>query len=76
MKLDYILVGFPKCGTSTVAYYLNTHNSIFCNYGEPGYWFNPDISTKRIEYENNMKSDKDVVGEKTPGYIQPPSAIT
>ena len=69
-KVDFIIIGAPKCGTTSLATYLSEHKHIcFSNPKEPGY-FATDIAKKR-KYQNindylkcfKINNDNMVMGE-------------
>ncbi|MGP3778030.1 sulfotransferase family protein [Halanaerobium saccharolyticum] len=71
-KLDFIIVGAMKSGTSSLAYHLNNHPNIYLP-NEEIHFFNNDIDFKKgydyyhrkIDVYNN---EKKIIGEKTPTY--------
>lgn len=73
-KPDFFIVGAPKCGTTSLKFYLEQHPEIFIsNPGEPCF-FCPDIITPRVktteEYLNLFQPGKDkICGEKSTRYL-------
>jgi hypothetical protein len=77
-KPNFFIVGAPKCGTTSLNYYLQQHPDIFMsNYNEPHY-FGKDLNklnnvhiTEKNKYLNLFLTVKDemVIGEKSPYYL-------
>mgnify|MGYP000609629627 CR=1 FL=1 len=77
-KPNFFIVGAPKCGTTSLNYYLQQHPDIFMsNYNEPHY-FGKDLNklnnvhiTNINKYMNLFSTVKDeiIIGEKSPYYL-------
>ena len=73
MKPTYLCIGIQKAGTTSLINYLNYHPEIYC-YPKECHFFNKD--TEDLEnYENLFQTDKKIIGEKTPNYINKNSFI-
>jgi len=59
IKPNVFIVGAPKCGTTSLAYYLNEHRDIFvCNPKEPNY-FSDDINNNHLDSGIKLNCDVD-----------------
>jgi hypothetical protein len=77
-KPNFFIVGAPKCGTTSLHYYLQQHPDIFMsNHNEPHY-FGKDLNklnnvhiTEKNKYLDLFLNVKDeiVIGEKSPYYL-------
>lgn len=69
VKPTFLCIGVQKSGTTSLINYLNQHPEIFMKNGE-SHFFDTTEPTKNkiIEYENTFKTNKLIVGEKTPSY--------
>ncbi len=77
-KPNFFIVGAPKCGTTSLHYYLQQHPNIFMsNYNEPHY-FGKDLNklnnvhiTEKNKYMNLFSNVKNeiIIGEKSPYYL-------
>lgn len=84
-KPNFFIVGFPKCGTTSMSQYLSQHNDVFyakCNQ-EPNY-FNDDFNADYRKYNDEKRYLKDcyggseqskIAGESSPIYIYSDTAI-
>ncbi len=78
-KLDFVIIGFPRCGTTALNAWLRTSPQIIMPEYEPGFFYHEDHQV-RIEkwLAKNMKNIPDnnfFCGEKTPGYVLNPPEI-
>ena len=77
-KPNFFIVGAPKCGTTSLNYYLQQHPDVFMShYNEPHY-FGKDLNklnrvhvTEKNKYLNLFSDAKDeiIIGEKSPYYL-------
>ena len=73
MKPHFICVGVQKGGTTSLNKYLRNHPDIFMPKNEKHLFDKPleegELTNKEIkQYENSFKTDKLIVGEKSPSY--------
>ena len=73
MKINYICIGVMKGGTSSLNAYLNYHPGVYMHPGEKHLFdrqlYKGELSDKDIEkYESSFKTNKLIIGEKTPSY--------
>lgn len=73
MKPNYICIGVQKGGTNSLIKYLNLHPEIYMAEGEKHFFdrklSDGELSHKDIKnYEKSFKTNKTIVGEKTPSY--------
>lgn len=85
-KPNVFIIGFPKCGTTTVSNYLSQHSEFFyaqCSQ-EPQY-FHEDFAPKFRKFNNEKKyldscyrdaGGYTCIGESTPNYIYSDVALT
>ena len=71
---NLFIVGAPKCGTTSLHYYLNQHPDIFlCKPKEPNYYNTDLIRTNRIKREDYFalfdNDNAKYIGEATPLYL-------
>ena len=64
--INYLCIGVAKSGTMSIINYLNFHPEIFCHQGECHFFDSKD--TDYSSYEKKFKTDKKIIGEKTPSY--------
>tara|TARA_B110000971_G_scaffold184941_1_gene192900 strand:+ start:2275 stop:3042 length:768 start_codon:yes stop_codon:yes gene_type:complete len=73
MKPTYLCIGVQKGGTTSLIRYLNDHPEIFMNKWE-SHFFDRTLSDGELtendieQYEKSLKTNKLIVGEKTPSY--------
>lgn len=73
MKPNYICIGVQKGGTTSLINYLNIHPDIHMQSGEK-HFFDRKLSEGKLtkedieKYEKQFKTNKLIVGEKTPSY--------
>jgi len=74
-KPDFFIVGAPKCGTTSMAEYLNRHPEVFVIRGEP-HFFGSDIDYNtprmpRARYQALWQSagDKRLIGDRSTWYL-------
>ena len=73
MKPNYLCIGVQKGGTSSLNSYMNYHPQIYMVRGERHFFdtklSDGELTKKDIEiYENSFKTNKLIIGEKTPSY--------
>lgn len=76
MLPNFFILGAPKCGTTSLAYWLSKHSDVFmCEPKEPQF-FNTDFALQHrpkglTEYENLFEAAGEIetVGEATTGYL-------
>ena len=81
-KPNFFIIGAPKCGTTSLAYWLSSHPNIFMSsYKEPHY-YNKGYNSKYFEtYEKYLElfedaSDKhQIIGEASTGYLYSKIAV-
>ncbi|HSI71770.1 MAG TPA: sulfotransferase [Fimbriimonas sp.] len=81
-KPNFFIVGFPKCGTTSLQRYLDVHPNVFMSdWKEPG-WFTAGRRRKPKSFEEYLAlfdgADPSVhaaVGEATTGYIFTPGSL-
>tara|TARA_R100001163_G_C5066610_1_gene205154 strand:+ start:2174 stop:2926 length:753 start_codon:yes stop_codon:yes gene_type:complete len=70
---NFLCIGVCKAGTTILIKYLNLHPDIYCNSGEK-HFFDKVPYTKNLseeeckKYADWFKTEKKIVGEKTPSY--------
>lgn len=81
-KVNYIIVGSAKCGTSSLVNILNSHPQIFCFKGNgvnETHYFDKKYKKNNIGYYENLfeVNDKNIkmIGESTPAYTNNLSCI-
>ena len=74
MKPTYLCIGIQKAGTTSLINYLNSHPEIYC-YPKECHFFDKEDIENIENYENLFQTDKKIIGEKTPNYIQKNSFI-
>jgi hypothetical protein len=69
VKPTFLCIGVQKSGTTSLINYLNQNDEIFMKNGE-SHFFDTTEPTKSeiIKYENTFKTNKLIIGEKTPSY--------
>lgn len=70
---DFLIVGFPRCGTSFLMKTLPMHPGIYMPEKETGFFQNPNFNT--ADYISLFPEDK-LNGEKTPTYIYSKKAMS
>lgn len=81
VKPNFFFVGAPKCGTTSIAYYLAKHPNIFITNPKEPHFFEEEIprgikSLKVYEsFFSTVKSIHKVVGEASTGYLYSKNAI-
>jgi hypothetical protein len=73
MKPTYICIGVQKGGTTSLINYMNYHPDIYMHTGEIHFFdrnasYGELTNTDIENYENSFKTNKLIVGEKTPSY--------
>ena len=75
-KVDFFIVGAPKCGTSAMHVYLNQHPNIFMPKEKELYFHDTDLNFKRpriteSEYKAHFaNAKKELIGEATATYLR------
>jgi len=75
MKANFIIAGCPKCGTSSMWYYLKQHPQIFMAADKEPHFYAKDLLTKYYKYKNEEYYDlfndarEKVVGEASTIYF-------
>lgn len=64
---NFIIVGVQKGGTTSLIHYLNQHSNIYV-YPSEIHFFDKKYNNGIKFYENHFRTNKKVVGEKTPIY--------
>ena len=69
VKPTFLCIGVQKAGTSSLIKYLNSHPDIYmypkeCHFFDKNQLTNDSI----LQYETQFKTDKLIIGEKTPSY--------
>jgi hypothetical protein len=70
-KLDFVVVGCMKAGTTTIIDYLNSHSEIDCLENEIQYFSNPHLYSKGEDWYQSKVSvngEHKIVGEKSTAY--------
>ncbi|MBU1681465.1 sulfotransferase domain-containing protein, partial [Candidatus Micrarchaeota archaeon] len=81
---DFIIAGFPKCGTTSLYEYLIQHPSIFPAFSKETYffhrhyskgllWYRAYFPTVLSKFVQRLRKRKFVTGEATPSYAADPS---
>lgn len=70
---DFIILGFPKCGTQAVLHNLGAHPEIHVHPAEIGYFGLDRMS--RAEYLELFRTHKPLTGEKTATYVYSDAAM-
>ena len=73
MKPTFLFIGVQKSGSTSFIRYMNAHPDIYCHDSEIHY-FDPYVKLEYNEddhtnYEKKFKTNKKVIGEKTPSYM-------
>lgn len=69
MKPNYLCIGIQKGGTTSLIKYLNQHPQIYMVSNEKHFFDKKKLTKKDIvNYEKSFKTNKLIVGEKTPSY--------
>jgi hypothetical protein len=69
VKPNFLCIGVQKSGTTSLINYLNQHPEIFMQNNEPHFFDTTEpTESEIIKYENTFKTNKLIVGEKTPSY--------
>lgn len=73
-KPDFFIVGAPKCGTSSMTYYLNQHPDVYLSNPSEPLFFCPDIISPKVknieEYLQLFEGHEDnTCGEKSTRYL-------
>jgi len=72
-KLDYMVIGSPKCGTTTLCKYLDQHPDIYITNPKEPLFFCPDVFMKSKDWDwysslfSSVKNEK-IVCEGTVNY--------
>ena len=81
-KPNFFIVGAPKCGTTALSEYLNSHSNIFITKPKEPEYFNPDIKTIKytsmeayLELYATSKPQHSAVGEASSSYLSSPNAL-
>ena len=82
-KPNYFIVGAPKCGTTSLAYWLDCHPGIFVSKPKETYYFSTDILSTRaaesfgeyLEIFNDISSEQTAVGEASTTYLRSSVAV-
>ena len=73
-KLDFIIIGAPKCGTTGLYYQLNRSEQVFMPPNKEMHFFeNDDKYKKGFDWYNSFFEDgqnHDIIGEATPAYLR------
>lgn len=69
-KVDFMIIGVQKCGTTSLSYQLDQHPEIeICEDKEPDFFSrNPDWKSKINEYQRLFKNNKRIKGEASTTY--------
>ena len=73
-KPSYICIGAQKAGTTALGALLAQHPEIYCDPREPHY-FDQRFGLGETWYKTRLRTDKSIVGEKTPCYCSVPIAM-
>jgi len=69
VRPTFLCIGVQKSGTTSLINYLNQHPDIFMKNGESHFFDTTEPTPEGIKkYENTFKTNKLIVGEKTPSY--------
>lgn len=75
-KPDFFIVGAPRCGTSSMRYYLGQHPAVFMARGEEPHFFGTDLASPRFTRDESdyfelfaQSNGKKRVGEKSVWYL-------
>jgi hypothetical protein len=69
VKPTFLCIGVQKAGTTSLINYLNQNDEIFMQKNELHFFDKTEPSeTEIINYENTFKTNKLIIGEKTPSY--------
>lgn len=69
VKPTFLCIGVQKAGTTSLINYLEQHPDIFMKKDELHFFDTTEpTESEIIKYENEFKTNKLIVGEKTPSY--------
>lgn len=71
---NYVLIGCQKGGTTSALVHFKQNPGVFMA-GRELHYFDRDEKYKKNNYEKNFKTNRKMVGEKTPSYCYIPKAI-
>lgn len=73
-KPSYICIGTQKAGTTALGAFITKHPEIYCDPREPHY-FDQRYALGDKWYTERLRTNKRIVGEKTPSYCNVPTAM-
>ncbi|MFO7878451.1 MAG: sulfotransferase, partial [Bacteroidales bacterium] len=83
-KPEFFLIGAPKCGTSSLARYLDSHPDVHFSYPKEPNYFNTDFSKKQRMFTDetlylnqcfHKAADKNIAGEGSVWYLYSKEAV-
>ena len=70
MHPNFMIIGPPKCGSTSLHFYLGQHHEVFVSEPKETSFFTDDYDKGIVFYENYFKKagDSIAIGEATPTY--------
>ena len=79
---DFFIIGAPKCGTTSLAHWLQQHPGVFLSTPKEPHFFNADMTNRRYTNEHAYRrlfakapADVEAVGEASTWYLASEAAV-